>query len=246
MHSTKKIAFVLTVCSAIAVFGCSRPGPVGNAPENIPPEPEFNREFFAVISQEEGRVFWVDSERSEARFYLWRGGPMAEKGHNHVLRVKKMEGAVFLPYNMLEEMARLEILFRAEDIEVDPMPLRQETGGAFADTALTPEDAQATREHMLGEKVLNAERFPVIAFRAEKILGELPKLVLNARINLHGIERRKLVPATVQVKDDLLTARGELVIKQRDFRIEPFSAMGGALYLKDPVIIEFVIVARAR
>ncbi|MCF8049594.1 MAG: hypothetical protein K9L59_00040 [Desulfobacterales bacterium] len=38
-----------------------------------------------------------------------------------------------------------------------------------------------------------------------------------------------------------LSARRSFVIRQSDFGIEPFSALGGSLYVQDPIMIEFEI-----
>ncbi len=244
----KSFSFLLVSVSAIALIGCWSPGggPVMDMPDNGAVQPKFPSSFYSGISAEEGRVFEMDSEASEARLFLWRGGLLAEKGHNHVMRVKKMKSAFFLPNNMLDEEARLDIVFQAKDIEVDPMPLRKEIGGSFAGTGMTPEGVQGTRENMLGEKVLDAVRFPTIGFRTKRIIGELPRLVLDTVITLHGLERQTLIPVTAQVQEDRLTVEGAFVIEQTNFGIEPFSALGGALYIKDPIMIEFDLAFRAR
>lgn len=243
----KSVLFLFSAIFVITLTGCRTPGgPVAQVPEKNPATPEFSREAYADLSSQEGRVFWIDSDASEVRLFLWRGGLMAEKGHNHVMRVKQMEGAAFLPADMLEDDPRIDIVFRAKDIEVDPMPLRKEIGGAFVGTGMTPKAAEDTREHMLGEKVLNPDRFPTIGIHTEKVYGELPKLVLDARITLHGIQRQQLIPITAHADGDRLTAKGAFVIQQTNFGIEPFSAMGGALYILDPIMIEFDITARTR
>lgn len=244
----KSFSFLSVLISGIALIGCWSPGDgsVADMSESGAAQPTFPSSFYATISEEEGRVFQVDGEASKARLFLWRGGPLAGKGHNHVMRVKKMEGAFFLPKNMLEEEARLDIVFQAKDIEVDPMTLREEIGGAFVGTGMTPEGAQGTRQNMLGEKVLNAERFPAIGFRTKRVIGELPKMVLDTVIILHGTERQTFIPVTAQVQEDRLTVEGAFVIEQTNFGIEPFSALGGALYIRDPIMIEFDLAFRAR
>jgi hypothetical protein len=52
--------------------------------------------------------------------------------------------------------------------------------------------------------------------------------------------------ATVSLDRNRLSARGALSIRQTDFGIKPFSAMGGALYVLDPIMIEFELSARTR
>lgn len=237
---------LLAMAAALWIAGCRAPyGTVATAPGEYDAVADFNASAYERIPEEQGRVFWIDSEASRVRFYLWRGGPMAAKGHNHVMVVKDMDGAVFLPADMLADEMRFDVVFPVEQIEVDPPALRQQLGGAFA-TEIPPKGVQGTREHMLGEKVLEAERFPTIGLSAANVHGELPRLALDTVIALHGVRRHQWIPATVAVTGDRLTAEGAFVIEQTDYGIQPFSAMGGALYIQDPILVEFTLVARIR
>jgi len=237
-----KKSLLLTI-AALWIVGCqSLPA---TAPEEDVPAAEFNASRYERIPDEKGRVFWVDSEASRVRFYLWRGGPLAAKGHNHVMVVKNMDGAVFVPSNMLEDKMHFDVVFPVEQIEVDPPALRQELGGAFA-TDISPKGVQGTRDHMLGDKVLEARRFPRIGLSSNKVYGEVPKLAVDTVITLHGVRRHQMVPVTMTVLGDRLRAEGAFAIEQTDYGIKPFSAMGGALYILDPIMIEFSLEARIR
>lgn len=243
-RAIRSVPFI--VSAMLLMAACQTPGPVADVPEEAAARPDFPRAQYEDMETEDGRVFWVDNKASEIRFYMWRGGPMANKGHNHVMRVADMEGAVFLPEDMLDDEARIDIVFPVAGIEVDPMALREAVGGAFASTGMTPEAARKTREHMLDESIMNADRFPKIGLSAQKVHGELPKLVIDMALTIHGIQRRRLIPATVRVGGETLTATGAFAIRQTDFGIKPSSAMGGALYVQDPIMIEFEFVGRSR
>ncbi len=236
---------VLIVAAVVGVLGCRGPGQVVPEPKQEAVVAAFEAAAYERIPQEAGRVFWVDNDDSTVRFYLWRGGPLAAKGHNHVMLVKNIDGAVFLPADLLKDRMRFDLVFPADDIEVDPPWLREALGGAFA-TEISPEGMEGTRDHMLGENVLDAQRFPAVGLSGDKIYGEPPKLVLDTVVTLHGLRRHRLVPATVIVEGDRLSVRGSFAIEQTDFGIEPFSTMGGALYVQDPIMIEFEIGARTR
>lgn len=229
----------LAGCGALA-------GPVAEPPESGAAAVDFDPGTYEALSGEAGTVFWIDDDASRVRIFLWRGGPLAKKGHNHVLEAKNLEGAAFLPEDMLSGTARFDIVFPVRDIAVDPLPLRAEIGGAFAGTGMTEDGAKGTRSHMLGEKALNADRFPKIGLRSTRFYGEPPKLVLETEIVLHGIRRRRRIPATLRVESNRLRATGAFAIAQTEFGMTPFSAMGGALRLLDPILVEFEIVARSR
>ncbi len=249
MHPDSKTFSVLLSPLFFLLFavGCQTPGgPVAEVPEKGPVEAVFPAAEYRNLSADEGRVFRVDNAASQVRVFMWRGGPMAAKGHNHVLVVRSMEGAVFIPDDMVSGGTRVDIVFPVAEIAVDPLDLRKQIGGAFTGTGMTEEGARKTRRNMLGEKALDAERFPRIGLSAETVHGELPKLVLDTAITIHGIRRHHLIPATVRVDGETLTAEGAFAIRQTWFGIEPFSAMGGALYVQDPIMVEFEIVARTR
>jgi len=241
----KKLLLPLLLVSLLWLTGCQTPaGPVAETPEKGAATAEFNPRMYEDFSGKAGKVFRVDSDASTVHIFLWRGGPMAAKGHNHVLAVKQMRGAVYLPEDMLSNEARFDIVFPVQEIAVDPLPLREQIGGAFTGTGMTEKGARGTRQNMLGEKALNADRFPRIGLSSNQFYGEPPKLVLDTAVTIHGIQRRRLVPITLNVEEDRLTARGAFAVRQTDFGIEPFSAMAGALYLLDPLMVEFEIVAR--
>lgn len=241
----KKHILPLLLVSLLWLTGCQTPaGPAAETPEKGAAAAEFEPQVYKDLSDEAGKVFRVDSEASTVHIFLWRGGPMAAKGHNHVLAVKQMRGAVYLPEDMLSNAARFDIVFPVKEIAVDPLPLREQIGGAFTGTGMTEKGARGTRQNMLGEKALNADRFPMIGLSSKQFYGEPPKLVLDTTITLHGIQHRRLIPVTLNVEEDRLTARGAFALRQTDFGIEPFSAMAGALYLLDPLMVELKIVAR--
>jgi hypothetical protein len=115
-----------------------------------------------------------------------------------------------------------------------PCRFWKEVGGAFAGTGMTEEGTRKTREHMLAEKIKNAQRFPNIGLSAQNVYGELPKLGLDMALTLHGIQRRQLIPTTVRVEGGALTATGSFVIRQTDYGITPSSAMGGGALRAGP------------
>ena len=67
---------------------------------------------------------------------------------------------------------------------------------------------------------------------------------LNAAISLHGITRTQQVPVEIETTADSLRARGRFALLQSDYRITPFSVLGGALEVQDRLDIEFDLHAR--
>jgi len=234
-------------CAAVVVLAAL----TACQPQSVRPELDgeaavvrFPAERYAQVTPAQGRVFDVDPAASQIHIYVYRAGALAARGHNHVIAAEAMQGAVLLPASGLEA-ARFDLLVPAEGLRVDPPELRRQLSGALG-TEVPEEAAQATRNNMLGEAVLEAARYPQIGLSAARVHGELPKLVLDLAITLHGRTRRQLVPVDVRLQGDELSARGAIAIRQSEFGITPMSALGGLLKVQDEVMIEFRIVARAR
>jgi len=71
----------------------------------------------------------------------------------------------------------------------------------------------------------------------------LPNIELAAEIAVRSSVYAVKIPLTVSVADDRLHAVGQFSINQSDLGIEPFSAMMGAIRVRDQLDISFDIVA---
>jgi hypothetical protein len=65
-------------------------------------------------------------------------------------------------------------------------------------------------------------------------------------LSLHGLAHVITVPVRIELSGDTLTASGKTTLAQRLFGIEPVSAGGGTVKVKNELGIEFRVVARAR
>lgn len=229
---------LLPVLLVLAVTGCR------TAPERVaePTRAEFPAARYHALAAGEGQVFWLDPKASEIRIYIYRAGVLAAQGHNHLLTVANFQGAVYLPTQGLDQ-ARFDVVIPVAGLQVDPSAVRQAVGGSFAGE-VTAEDRAGTRANMLGPAVLDAERFPALAVRSLTVAGELPKLVIRTAISLRGVVREQWLPVDIQLEHDTLQAQGALVIRQQEFGITPFSALGGLLRVQDALLIEYRLVGR--
>jgi polyisoprenoid-binding protein YceI len=104
---------------------------------------------------------------------------------------------------------------------------------------------------MAGAKVLDVSRFPAIRFRSRQVAGRRAadgayELQVSGDISLHGVSRPVTLPVRVELSGATLTASGRTALAQRAFGIEPVSAGGGTVKVKNEVGIEFRIVARVK
>src|SRR5262249_9657483 len=70
-------------------------------------------------------------------------------------------------------------------------------------------------------------------------------LVVNGDLTLHGVTKRIAVPVTATITPQQLRAEGKYTLKQTDFGIKPYSAAGGTIKVKNEVVVNFNIVAKA-
>lgn len=161
------------------------------------------------------------------RVLVWRGGTAARLGHNHVLRAGDLR--VDWP------AAGPVLSFRLDALDIDPPALRERLGLAFA-SAVDDTARAGTRANLL--KALDAAAHPEVVVRTLQQVGEGGRRAVEAEITLHGVQRRQWFVAQVDGK----LARGEVVIRQSDFAVQPFTVLGGLLAVQDALVVQFELV----
>jgi hypothetical protein len=216
---------------ALLLAGCA----AAPAPEQVAgPAPDNAASWYRQAEVAGAKVLVVDPAQSLIMVTVRRGGPMARLGHDHVVASRSVTGFA------APAEGRADFSFRLDQMTVDEAALRAE---AQLDTQPSSEAIAGTRTNML-TRVLEAERFPVVALHALLIPGSSPAFRLA--MTLHGVTRELIVPATVVDTADGVTASGSLTLLQSDFGITPMSILGGAMTVQDPMELRFRIVARAK
>ena len=184
--------------------------------------------------------FIVDSEASEIRLLVYRAGPLARFGHNHVI-TGRARGEIRAGVGAAASGFRLEV--PVESFVVDPPVARAEEGGEFA-TEVSEQARQATRENMLGKDVLDAVSHALIQIDSRALGGPRWNPTVLARVTLRGATRDLRFRAAVIQQDDLLTVTGNFRVRQSDFGVTPFTTLGGGLQVRDMIDIRIRLVAR--
>ena len=103
-------------------------------------------------------------------------------------------------------------------------------------------------ERKTREDVLESARYPEIFFQAATVSTQRTgegqyRIRLSGELSLHGVRHTQTIETGVALTQNCLRAQGKSTLQQSDFRIEPVTALGGAIKLKDELEISFDIVA---
>jgi len=194
----------------------------------------------ASLAQETAadNVFRVDGDRSWLRVLAWPDGPLKRFGHHHVISHHGISGTVRVPADPLETSVVLEI--GVGEFVVDDPEMRALEGEEF-EGEVPQKDVDGTKANMLGERLLNAEAYPRIRIESTAIEGELPEVAIVATVSVGGATQTVRFPATVELGDDALVARGEFEVTHGELGLAPFTAMGGALSVRDLMVFKYEI-----
>jgi hypothetical protein len=190
-----------------------------------------------------GSIYRIVSSQSELRILVYRAGPMAALGHNHVIVNRALGGWVRYAGTVPE--AAFALTIPDAGFVVDEDGARHEEGADFADE--TPEEAKSgTTRNLQSPAVLDSAEFPEITATSVALKGVQGELTATVAISVAGHESTLDVPFTVEVSAGRLTASGALWVRQSTLGLTPFSALMGALRVRDDMRIKFRLVAAAR
>jgi hypothetical protein len=229
---------------ALLLAACTAPGSRHATPQNPGESP--------AAPPLHGRVYRIDESRSELRILVYRAGPLAHLGHNHVMVNRSIHGVVNLADSVAETQFSMEV--PAAAFVVDDAQARSEEGPDFA--AAVPDDAKSgTLHNMLSTSLLDADEFPMITIKSIAIasagapgtprsdLQDAGAVTFTVAISVAGHESRLDVPFTLHRDSDHLSAVGSLELRQTALGLTPYSLMLGALQVQDAITIKFNIVA---
>jgi len=234
----------LAVGSLGLLFSCTMPGQMSAAPADQASNQTGERlaRTYDELKQAGGKVFVLDPSKSAVRIFVFRAGPAAKLGHNHVLSAPSFSGYFYLPQGGTSE-AKFDLEFRLDQLEIDNPAYRLHLGNGFS-SELPQEAIDGTRDHMLGEDNLQADAFPFLRIHSIQISGESPKFAAKVAVELHGQTREMWVPLDVQGLPDKLNVTGSFVLRQTDFGAKPYYVLGGLIAVRDEVVVEFNLVSR--
>jgi polyisoprenoid-binding protein YceI len=158
---------------------------------------------------------------STISIHVHKSGLFSALGHNHEI------SAPVAKADIDAKAMSAVILVHAADLKV-------------VDTDLSDKDRASVQQTMLGPKVLNAEKSPDIRFGSSKIEQTSPQhFRVTGNLELHGVKKE----ITFEMTGGPQEYKGTAKLKQTDFGIEPVSAGGGSVKVKDEIELEMDIYA---
>lgn len=223
--------FRLFWLTAVVLSGCSPP----TTPDTTALPPAFDPARFRG-----GETYHILPQASQIRIQVYRSGPLARLGHNHIISTREIRGRVYRH----EEPRNSGIVLQlpVNDFEVDDPTLRATAGPAFAGVP-SAKDVAGTRYNMLGEQVLDAGRYPIISITSVTVSGSGNTLDALMRVTVRGVSTDIKVPIHVQRENRSIIIKGEAGISQTELGIAPFSILMGAIAVQDNIIVQFELVA---
>lgn len=217
---------------ALLLTACGAPKPRQAAPpsEVVPAKPP------SVA----GRIYHIDPEQSELRVLVYKSGPMASLGHNHVIVNRALAG--WVKFSGAASGGSFSVTVPVAGFVVDDSQVRREEGADFPGEI--PDDAKSgTLHNMLGAAVLDAGRFPEITVRSVSVTDDHGALQATLAVSVAGHESTLVAPFTLVNSPDRLIASGELRLRQSALGLAPFSIFLGALRVQDEMRIKFKFAA---
>lgn len=164
----------------------------------------------------------IDAQKSVMTVRVFKSGLLSAFGHDHEISAPVKDG-------------KFSESDRTVELTVDARQMR------VVDKDVSEKERAEIQQTMLGPKVLDSGQFPEIQFRSTAVerTGDGHWMVMGD-LKLHGQTRP--VKLTVQAQNGHY--QGSAQLKQKDFGIEPVTAGGGTVKVKNELRVEFDIVAR--
>lgn len=163
----------------------------------------------------------VGPEDGELTVHTGVDGPAARMGHRLTILVREWRGVVVF------DGGPVEVTLHAE---VGSFDVVSGEGGV---KALSRAEKSLARGNAL--RSLSSSKYPGIDFRAGHVEATVTGYRLDGELTVRGVSR----PQTVDVRVDGDQLLVEERLRQKDFRIQPFALMMGALRVADEVMVAF-------
>ncbi len=238
MRAANPLGLAAPFVCALLFAACTNSTTPAPSPTHAAP-PELTAPY-AAAARSGARVYRLDPDASQVLIFVGKSGALSGLGHEHVIRVARLRGFALIEPN---GRARADLLFPATGLEVDPPATRKALGNPWSKHQPDTDSRHGTRHNMLGPDVLDAARYPRVHLVVTANLSPSPgKRTIATAITLHGVTRALDTPIDPHRTNRTVSVNGRFKIKQTDFGIAPYSALLGALRVKNTLGIRYHLV----
>jgi hypothetical protein len=209
--------------------------------------------FFIAISVKTSFAASIQAQESTLSILTDKTGLASGLAHRHIITASKWSGTIQLNNaagakgNGFGELISGDatITIPVKDLIVDSPEASQGIIGVFttaghwsaASDKLEPANAEKIRVNMLDESQLAAEKFPTIEgvgkFSGCAVNGALTTCQLQLVLKIHGQSVTKTVPVTMTQSGGRIAAQIFVPLRFSEFGIKAYTAMLGAIAVKD-------------
>jgi hypothetical protein len=194
-----------------------------------------------------GRPYDVAANESLLTIRVYRGGPLAKAGHNHVIASHALRGSLYVPVDLAQ--SSFEIRMPVTELTVDESGLRADEHSDDFPPDVPDSAKEGTRHNMLSPALLDGDEYPDIVLRSESLepgaAGSGAQWLAHIQVTVRDKTNTVVVPVLFEQHADVIEVSGEFPLKQSELGLTPFSALLGALQVIDEMKIRFHIVAHA-
>jgi polyisoprenoid-binding protein YceI len=192
-----------------------------------------------------GRPYEVAANESLLTIRVYRGGPLAKAGHNHVIASHALRGSLYVPVDPAQ--SSFEIHMPVIELTVDEPALRADEHSDDFPPDVPDSAREGTRHNMLGPALLDGDVYPDIVLRSQSLerapAGAYAQWLAHIQVTVRDKTNTVVVPVHFEQHADVIEVSGAFPLKQSDLGLTPFSALLGALQVVDEMKIRFHIVA---
>lgn len=177
----------------------------------------------------------IDPEQSEMRVLVYRAGPLANFGHNHVLVNRELAGTAKIGTTL--ESSSFVLSVPVARFTVDEARVRAEEGEDFTDEV--PDSARiGTLHNMLAPTLLNADAHPTLEIHSEQLMETGGQLNATMALQVAGRDSSIEAPFVLLPASSGFGVTAEFVVRQTELGLTPLSLMAGALQVRDSLHIK--------
>jgi polyisoprenoid-binding protein YceI len=185
-------------------------------------------------------VYQIDPQHSELRLLVYRAGPLANFGHNHVMVNRSLSGTLRVGQSI--ETSGFVLSIPVAQFSVDDAGARRAEGEDFSGE-VSEGAREGTLRNMLSAPLLNAESYPTIEIRSEQLQETHGSLNAIMAIDIAGRGANIAAPFTIEMAPGGLGATASFEVRQTELGLTPMSLLGGALQVRDAIQIKLTLTA---